>query len=303
MHATLLVLAAGMGSRYGGLKQVDPVGPDGETLMDYAVFDAVRAGFDRVVFVIRRDFEEAFKRDVASRYAGRVAVGYAYQEMSDLPAGFAVPEGRAKPWGTAHAVRAAREVVGEPFAVINADDFYGRDAYAQLFRFFAAGAGDAAKAHFAMVGYTLRATLSPHGTVARGICRVDARGMLADVTEMTQLAAAGEGVENRPAEGTVTRLGGDEPVSMNFWGFTPRLFSFLETLFPEWLRAHGASARDEWYIPFVVDGLVRRGEADVRVLRTDGVWQGLTYRAERPAVAARLAQFAEAGDYPRPLWK
>ncbi len=303
MHATVLILAAGMGSRYGGLKQVDPVGSDGETLMDYAVFDAIRAGFDRIVFVIRHDFAEAFKRDVASRYADRIAVDYAYQEINDLPAGFAFPQGREKPWGTAHAVRAARGVVREPFAVINADDFYGRDAYAQLAGFFRASAAGDGMAHFAMVGYTLRATLSAHGTVARGICRVNAGGMLDDVTEMTQLVAAGEGVENRPAGGPSVRLTGDEAVSMNFWGFTPRLFDFLEELFPAWLQEHGASAKDEWYIPFVVAELIRRGSVDVRVLRTCGVWQGLTYRAERPAVAARLVQFAEAGDYPRPLWK
>jgi len=302
MRATVLILAAGMGSRYGGLKQVAPVGPDGETLMDYAVFDAIRAGFDRIVFVIRRDFAEAFRRDVAARYANRIAVDYAYQEMDDLPAGFAPPPGREKPWGTAHAVRAAREVIREPFAVINADDFYGRDAYAQLAAFFTTAATGGDRAHFAMVGYTLRATLSEHGAVARGVCRTDASGMLADVTEMTQLVAAGSGAENRPADGPVVRLTGDEPVSMNFWGFTPRLFAHLDALFPEWLRLHGAGAKDEWYIPAVVAGLVRSGLADVRVLRTDGVWQGLTYRAERPSVAARLSRFADAGDYPRPLW-
>lgn len=304
MQATLLVLAAGMGSRYGGLKQVDPVGPDGETLMDYAIFDALQAGFNRVVFVIRRDFATAFKRDVAVRYTGRVEVDYAYQDLHDLPPGFSLPPGREKPWGTAHAVRAAREVIHEPFAVINADDFYGRDAYAQLFRFFSTSASDdTTPAHFAMVGYTLSATLSPHGTVARGICQPAANGMLADVTEMTQLAATATGVENRPADGPVTHLRGDEAVSMNLWGFTPHLFTFLETRFPAWLQKHGSSARDEWYIPFVVDDLIQRDEADVRLLRTDGVWLGLTYRAEHAAVAARLAQLAEAGEYPRPLWK
>jgi hypothetical protein len=303
MHATVVILAAGMGSRYGGLKQVDPVGPDGETLMDYAVFDALRAGFDRIVFVIRRDFAEAFKRQVAARYASRIAVDYAYQDLNDLPAGFPLPPGREKPWGTAHAVRAARDVVREPFAVINADDFYDRDAFARLAGFFReASAHAGSPAHFAMVGYTLRATLSEHGTVSRGVCRMDAGGMLAEVTELTHLAAAGTAVENRPAGGPVTRLGGDEAVSMNCWGFTPRLFEFFEDLFPAWLREHGASAKDEWYISVVVSDLIRRACADVRVLRTDGVWQGLTYRAEHPAVAARLLRLAEAGAYPRPLW-
>jgi hypothetical protein len=303
MHATVLILAAGMGSRYGGLKQVDPVGPDGETLMDYAVFDALRAGFDRIVFVIRHDFAEAFKCQVAARYASRIAVDYAYQDVNDLPPGFSLPPGREKPWGTAHAVRAARGVVHEPFAVINADDFYDRDAYAQLAGFFReAPARTEGRSHFAMVGYTLRATLSAHGTVSRGVCRVGADGMLTDVTEMTHLAAAGAGVENRPDDGTTTRLNGDEAVSMNCWGFTPRLFDFLEELFPAWLQQHGASAKDEWYIPFVVSDLIRSERADVQVLRTDGVWQGLTYRAEHPAVAARLLQFADTGHYPRPLW-
>lgn len=303
MHATLLILAAGMGSRYGGLKQIDPVGPDGETLMDYAVFDAIRAGFDRIVFVIRHDFEEAFKRDVASRYVGRIAVDYAYQDLNDLPAGFALPKGRTKPWGTAHAVWTARKVIDESFAVINADDFYGRNAYMQMADFFRTNPTDTAKAYFAMVGYTLRATLSPHGTVARGICRINEQGMLDDITEMTQLMAAGTGVENLSDQGPAVCLSGDEVVSMNFWGFTPRLFDFLETVFPAWLQDHGTSAKDEWYIPFVVDELIRLGQADVRVMHTDGVWQGMTYRAERPDVVASLEHYAQTGDYPRPLWK
>jgi hypothetical protein len=196
-------------------------------------------------------------------------------------------------------------VVDTPFAVINADDFYGRDAYRQMYQFFSDGAaanGNSVEAHFAMVGYTLAATLSPHGTVARGICRTDTGGMLVDVTEMTQLIGVGDGVENRPADGSVVRLQGSEPCSMNFWGFTPQLFDFLEELFPLWLKSHVTSSKDEWYIPFVVDSLVTAGRADVRMLRTEAAWLGLTYRAERESVATRLRQFVDIGEYPLPLW-
>jgi len=299
---TLLVLAAGMGSRYGGLKQVDPVGPAGETLMDYAVFDALQAGFNRVVFVIRRDFEQGFREQIGRKYEGRLAVDYAFQDLDDLPAGFARPAERTKPWGTAHAVRAARKLLQTPFAMINADDFYGRDAFARLGSFLREAPDGGGRMHFAMAGYRLRQTLSAHGTVARGVCRVGPDGLLASIQEMTKLAPVAGGVENREDASAPVRLTGDEPVSMNLWGFTPALMAALEERFPIWLRAHRADPKAEWYIPFVVDDLVHEGHADVRVLPTDSPWFGITYREDRARVAAAIQRLVDDGRYPAQLW-
>jgi choline kinase len=303
MQPTLLILAAGMGSRYGGLKQVDPVGPSGETLMDYAVYDALRGGFDRVVFVIRHDFEAAFREKIGRKYEGRVAVEYAFQEFADLPAGFVPPPERTKPWGTAHAIRAARHVIRAPFAMINADDFYGRDAFASLGAFLRDSRPSADKRlHFAMVGYRLNQTLSEHGTVARGICRVSTDGILQDVLEMTKLLPVAGGVENRENEAAPVRLTGQETVSMNMWGFTRELMPEMDALFAPWLQANGSNLKAEWYIPFVVNELVKKGRADVRVLPTDSQWFGITYRDDRPRVAAAIQQLIDAGVYPANLW-
>ncbi len=301
MNPTLVILAAGMGSRYGGLKQVDPVGPSGETIMDYSVFDAVRAGFNRVVFVIRRDFEEVFRETVGAKYAGTVEVGYAFQALDDLPAGFTVPAGRAKPWGTAHAIRSARQVVEAPFAAINADDFYGQDAFARLGTFLSASR-PAPKPRFAMVGYRLDQTLSEHGGVARGICRVTPEGMLETVTEMTKLVRVPGGAENRESPGQPIALTGAERVSMNLWGFTPALFAALEERFPAWLAAHAADPKAEWYIPFVVDELVGEGKAEVEVLPTESAWFGVTYREDKPVVVAAVQALVAKGEYPPKLW-
>lgn len=299
MKPTLVVLAAGMGSRYGGLKQVDPVGPSGEAILDYSVFDAVRGGFGRVVFVIRRDIEEEFKRKVGSKYEGAVDVGYAFQDLADLPAGREVPAGRTKPWGTAHAVRAARGAVSTPFAVINADDFYGRDAMARLGGFLAATNADAPPLPFAMVGYRLELTLSEHGTVARGICEVDEDGCLKTVTERLKLAR--EGAAARDADsGLVFPL--DARVSMNCWGFSQGLFDELERRFPAWLDANAAREKSEWYIPFVVDELIREGKARCRLLPTESNWFGVTYRADKPFVVDRIAGLVECGEYPQRLF-
>ncbi len=297
MKPTLVVLAAGMGSRYGGLKQVDPVGPSGEAILDYSVFDAVRAGFGKVVFVIRRDFEAEFKEKVGSKYEGLVPVDYCYQDISDLPAPYIVPEGRAKPWGTAHATRAARTVVKEPFAVINADDFYGRDAFAKLAAFLA----DAKPLSFAMVGYKLELTLSENGSVARGICAVDGEGLLMGVTEMTKLVKAGDVAENREDEANPVKVPLDARVSMNLWGFTPELFDELEHRFPAWLAENGAKEKSEWYIPFVVDELIHEGKATCRVLPTDSNWFGVTYREDKPFVMGEIKKLVDAGEYPPSL--
>ena len=301
MKPTLVILAAGMGSRYGGLKQVDPVGPSGETIMDYSVFDAVRAGFDRVVFVIRRDFEAVFRTTIGSKYEGVIAVDYAFQATDDLPPGFTVPEGRAKPWGTAHAIRAARREVTTPFAAINADDFYGRDAFQRL-GVFLARAQTVSTPRFAMVGYRLDQTLSENGSVARGVCKVGADGLLVSVSEMTKLVRVPGGAENRESPENPVVLTGTERVSLNLWGFTPALFGALEARFAAWLTAHADNPKAEWYIPFVVDEMVNEGAAEVEVLPTESAWFGVTYREDKPQVVAAVQALVDSGEYPVKLW-
>lgn len=302
MKPTLLVLAAGMGSRYGGLKQMDPMGPCGETVLDYSVFDAIRAGFGKVVFIIREDFADAFKDSVGARFAGHIEVDYAFQKLDDLPPGFQVPEGRSKPWGTAHAVRAARHVTEGPFAVINADDFYGADAYQSVARWFAATTGDAAKDHYAMVGYPLRNTLSDHGSVNRGICQTDADGLLTEVEEVVDIARDADGIARGTAlDGSRLEIPDRCPVSMNFWGFTRPFFDQLEEHFTAFLREKGGEQKSECYIPTVVDDLIRRGTADCRVLETTSSWFGVTYPEDKPHVVASIAKLVAAGAYPSPL--
>ena len=317
MKPTLVVLAAGMGSRYGGLKQVDPVGPSGEAILDYSVFDAIRGGFGKVVFIIRHDFEQEFKEKVGGKYEGLVPVDYCYQDLNDLPPPYTFPEGRTKPWGTAHAVRAARDVVREPFAVINADDFYGRDSFAKLGAFLSntetqrhreGGATSVSpclcvkKHHFAMVGFRLDRTLSENGSVARGICDVAADGTLRGVTEMTKLVKAGDSAENRENPDAPVRVPLDARVSMNCWGFTPRLFTELEDRFVRFLAARGTEMKSEWYIPFVVDELIKEGLADCKVLPTDSRWFGVTYREDKPYVVAEIAKLVDSGEYPKKLF-
>jgi hypothetical protein len=299
MKPTLLVLAAGMGSRYGGLKQIDPMGPSGETILDYSVFDALRAGFGRVVFVIRPDFERDFRERVASRFAGRIDVALAFQTLDMLPPGFALPAGREKPWGTTHAILCARGELAAPFAMINADDFYGRDSFAVLGRRLAALPVDSTA--YCMVGFTLANTLSAHGTVARGVCRTDARGFLADIAELTHVRRTDGGVENATPAGT-TRLTGDEPVSMNMWGFTPRVLPQLEEEFRGFLAAHGGEPKSECYIPLSVGNLVKAGRATCEVLRTTSTWFGATYAEDKPQVQASIAALVRAGEYPERLW-
>ncbi len=305
MKPTLVVLAAGMGSRYGGLKQIDPVGPSGEAILDYSVFDAHRAGFGKIVFIIRRDIEQVFREQVGSKYEGLLPVDYAFQDIADLPPPYSVPPGRAKPWGTAHAIRAARDVVREPFAAINADDFYGRDAFARLAGFLSRTDTQErapAKHAFAMVGYRLDQTLSEFGSVARGICRVSPEGHLEKVTEMTKIVRTPSGAENREDPAAPVALTGRERVSMNLWGFTPALFGELEARFPDWLATNIAREKAEWYIPFVVDELIHEGKATVEVLPTESAWFGATYREDKPFVTAAIRRLVDAGEYPSNLF-
>jgi hypothetical protein len=293
---TLLVLAAGMGSRYGGLKQIDPVGPNGETIIDYSIYDAMRAGFGKVVFVIRRDIEEQFRKIIGARFEKKVPVEYVFQELDKLPAGCVRPPGRTKPWGTGHAILTAADAVREPFAAINADDFYGATSFRVLAGHLCSGSGD-----FAMVGFVLRNTLSEFGSVARGVCKTNSEGVLESVTEMTKIERDGAGAKTIGPDGKASALTGEETVSMNMWGFTPALFGDLQKLFIEFLAGHGSEEKSEFYIPAAVNDLVRTGRARVKVLRTQDPWFGVTYREDRPFVVEGIRKLIARGDYPEKL--
>lgn len=288
MSLTLVILAAGMGSRYGGLKQLDAVGPNGEVMLDYAIFDAIRAGFDRVVFVIRRDFEAEFRRRIGARYADRVRVDYAFQALDALPAGFAVPAGRVKPWGTGHAVWCARAALDGPFAAINADDFYGRDSFARLAGLLRAPAAGAPR--WGMVGFQLDRTLSEHGAVARGVCRVGGDGRLLEVVERTGI--------RREAVGPGHEFSGREVVSMNCWGLTPVIFALLGRQFADFLSAHRETPSAEFYLPSAISTAIAAGAATVQVLPTPASWFGITYREDKPRVVAAIRELVLAGEYP-----
>ncbi len=297
-NPTLIVLAAGMGSRYGGLKQIDPVGPGGATLLDYSIFDALRAGFGDVIFVIRRDIEEAFIEGVGAKYEAveGVDIRYAFQQLDDLPDGYELPESREKPWGTAHATLAARELIDGPFAVINADDFYGARAYEMLAAHLR-GEGN----EYAMVGYRLGDTLSTHGTVTRGVCRTEGE-YLRTIDELSGIARAGDGATYPAADGEQVPLAGDETVSMNFWGFSAGIVAHLEHGLSTFLDRNIDNAGAEFLLPEVVDGLIARGDARVRVLPGGGPWFGVTYKEDREGVMASIRALIDAGDYPERLW-
>lgn len=299
---TLLVMAAGMGSRYGGLKQIDPMGPSGETLLDYAVYDALRAGFDRLTFIIRRDFEDLFKKQIGAKFTSRVAVDYVFQDLNELPPGTgADPSVRQKPWGTTHAIWSARHVMDGPFVAVNADDFYGRDAYERVGSYLLNNSSPSA-ASFAMAGYRLDRTLSEFGSVARGICVVDANNRLLEVDEMTKIQRIDGVIANRDPSRAETVLTGAEPVSMNFWGFTPALFPLIEKRLIAFLKTHGKDPKAESYIPSVVSELVGDKEAEVAVLPTAGRWFGVTYTEDKPKVQAALRELVAQGEYPENLW-
>lgn len=300
---TLAVMAAGMGSRYGGLKQLDPVGPSGEVMLEYSVFDALRAGFGRVVFIIRRDFEKDFRDGVLARFPRECRADVVFQGLEDLPSGFSVPEGRKKPWGTAHAVLRLQGTTDGPFCVINADDFYGRASFQTAAKFFSSPR-DAAPgpARLAMVGYRLRNTLSEHGGVARGHCRTDDLARLVSIEEWNPIVRDGDGIEYRPVGAAPVRLTGDEIVSMNFWAFAPAIFGPLGGLFDEFLRERGGEEGSECLLPNCVGELIRRGEAEVSVLDCDSPWFGVTYREDKPMVQESIRSLVGRGEYPSPLW-
>jgi UTP-glucose-1-phosphate uridylyltransferase len=296
---TLVVLAAGMGSRYGGLKQIDPVGPNGEFIIDYSVFDAKRAGFGKVVFIIRKDIEKDFKEQIGSRYEGIIPVEYAYQDLDDLPGDFSRPADRAKPWGTGHAVWAARNVVKEPFAAINADDFYGESGFALLAQWLTGKSPDSSD--FTMCGFTLDKTLSDFGTVSRGICTRDGDSRLKDVEEHTSIGRKEGGISGKNSQDEEVPFSGEEIVSMNMWGFTPALFTHLERLFTHFLTERIQEEKSEFYLPFAIDELIKSGVSQVDVLHSRDSWFGVTYREDKPRVSASLAELIEEGRYPSPL--
>lgn len=302
MSLSLLILAAGMGSRYGSLKQLDQMGPSGETVMDYSVFDALRSGFDRVIFVIRRDFEEEFKKVVGNRYAGKVKVEYAFQDLDDLPGDFKRPEGREKPWGTGHAVYAARHLIDGPFAVINADDFYGRDSYAQVADYLK-NPPAAGKVRGCIASFILSNTLSENGSVSRGICSDDGNGHLAKVVENTKIYRRADGkVVSLMDDGNEVELTGNEAASMNSWGFMPEMINEIERLFIEFLKIHGNELKSEFYLPGVVDSLIAGNKAEIAMRYSKDSWFGVTYKEDRPLVQAALKQLVDSGAYPEKLF-
>ncbi len=283
-----------MGSRYGGLKQLDGVGPQGQTIMDYSIYDAIRSGFGKVVFVIRKDFEKDFNEKILCKYKGHVPVEVAFQSIDDLPEGFTVPEGRVKPWGTSHAIRAARNVVKEPFAVINADDFYGRDAFEVLAKYL-----QQPTENYSMVGFQVGNTMSESGSVSRGVCTVDDNGHLTEVVERTAIAYDQDrNIKFKDENGAEQQLDPATPVSMNFWGLQPDFFEYVERQFVDFLKARGGELKSEFYIPTSVDMLIKEGKKVVDVLGTTSQWFGVTYPEDRPGVVAKLAEMHDKGEYP-----
>ena len=303
MKPTLVILAAGMGSRYGGLKQLEAIGPSGETLMDYSIYDALRGGFGKALFVIRAEMEQAFRETIGSRYEKHIPVEYAFQRLDDLPAGYKVPEGRQKPWGTGHAVLCAAEKVHEPSAVVNADDFYGANSFATLGRFLQTPDDGGGVPTYAMVGFTLRDTLTEAGTVNRGCCKSDTDGWLQEIKEIIGIEPQGRDAVYKEDQGRPCVLSGDQIVSMNTWGFRPDFFDNLREIFTRFLEKNGDSPKAEFHLPFGVQELMRAGRARVKVLPTPDRWCGVTHKEDKPRVMAMIAELVEQGRYPRKLWE
>ena len=302
MKPTLFLLAAGMGSRYGGLKQLDGLGPNGETIMDYSIYDAIRAGFGKIVWVIRKDFEEQFRTQILAKYEGKVACELCFQALDALPAGFKCPEGRVKPWGTNHAVLMGKDVIKEPFCVINCDDFYGRDAFAQIGKFLSE-LPEGTKNKYAMVGFRVCNTLSENGSVARGICSTNEKHHLTDVVERTEILRVDGKICYKEGDSWV-EIPENSPVSMNMWGFTPDYFDYSEEFFKVFLSdpKNMENPKAEFFIPLMVNKLINEGTATVEVLDTTSKWFGVTYAADRPDTVARIQSLVNAGEYPEKLW-
>ena len=305
MKPTLFLLAAGMGSRYGGLKQLDGLGPNGETIMDYSIYDAIKAGFGKLVFVIRKDFEQDFREKVVSKYQGHLPVEVVFQSLDALPEGFSVPEGREKPWGTNHALLMGKEVIREPFAVINCDDFYGRDSFQVMGKFLSA-LPEGSQNVYSMVGFRVGNTLSESGTVSRGVCATDERGFLQAVTERTKIERKADGqIKFLDDDGqSWTAIADTTPVSMNFWGFTPDYFAYSEDYFRYFLGLESTrqNLKAEFFIPLMVDKLIKEGTATVKVLDTTSRWFGVTYPEDRPDTVAKIQALVDAGVYPAKLF-
>ena len=296
MKPTLFVLAAGMGSRYGGLKQLDSLGPNGETIMDYSIYDAIRAGFGKVVFVIRKDFEQDFRDKVLSKYEGHIPVEVVFQSTDKLPEGYTCPADRTKPWGTNHAVLMGKDVIAEPFAVINADDFYGRDAFEVIARELSRPRDR--KGDYCMVGFRVGNTMTENGSVARGVCETK-EGLLSSVVERTAISYDdNHDIVFTDENGTMQKLDPKTPVSMNLWGFTPDYFDYSEREFRNFLDKDLNTPKAEFFIPLCIDTLIKSGEATVKVLDTDSKWFGVTYAADRPGVVAKFAELHADGTYP-----
>lgn len=313
MKPTLFLLAAGMGSRYGGLKQLDGLGPNGETIMDYSIYDAIQAGFGKIVWVIRKDFEDQFRQQILSKYEGKVKCELCFQALDALPAGFSVPEGREKPWGTNHAVLMGKDIIREPFCVINCDDFYNRDCFMVMGRFLSS-LPEGARGQYAMVGFRVGNTLSENGTVARGICSTDAEGHLTTVVERTAIVrcaengsnagSASEPIRYKDEEGRWVVVDDNTPVSMNVWGFTPDYFEYSESYFKEFLSdpANMQNLKAEFFIPLMVNKLINEKTATVKVLDTTSKWFGVTYAADRQGTVDRIQGLVDEGVYPSKLF-
>lgn len=301
MKPTLLILAAGLGSRYGSLKQMDKLGPSGETLLEYSVFDAIRAGFGKAVFVIRRDIEQDFKESVLAKLQGKIEVEYVFQELDVLPEGFSLPGDRVKPWGTGHAILVAKDKVKEPFAVINADDFYGHGSFKLLAEFLTSPAINDNKT-YSMVGFQLEKTLSEFGFVSRGVCATDASFNLVAANEITHIERTDKGIISKLPDGSTEVLDGKSYVSMNCWGFTTSLFDYLKAGFIEFLQNNVTNPKAEFYIPFMVNELIENGEVKVKVLKGTSEWFGMTYQQDRELAVDTIRSLIKEGAYPESLW-
>jgi NDP-sugar pyrophosphorylase family protein len=301
MKPTLMILAAGMGSRYGGLKQIDHIGPSGEAIIDYSIYDAIRAGFGKVVFIIRRNIEKDIRKVFDDKLKGRIEVAYAYQELDMVPPGLTYSPDRIKPWGTAHAIWTARELINEPFVVINADDFYGPSAYTVTASFLN-NLPDRDKNRYCMVGYRIGETLSDFGSVSRGMCEGDANSNLRAVVEIKEIERKDGKIAYRDSEGATVGLRGDELVSMNIWGFNPSVFPFIETAFSAFMKENGNDIKSELYIPTVINRLIAEKAASVSIIPASETWFGVTYREDKPMAESRIGELIDHGIYPVSLW-